>query len=48
MNCECCEMWGYTRVNAEEFDMDCKSVWFNHKPLKRPPVSWCYVEGKGR
>ena len=44
MNCEYCEMWGYTRVNADEFDMDCKSDWFNHKPLKRPPQSWCYVE----
>ena len=44
MNCEHCEMWGSVRVNAEEFDMDCKSDWFNHKPLKRPPQSWCYVE----
>ena len=44
MNCENCELWGYTRVNAEEFDMDCKSDWFNHKPLTRPPQSWCYVE----
>ena len=43
MNCEHCEMWGSVRVNAEEFDMDCKSDWFNHKPLKRPPQSWCYV-----
>ena len=44
MNCEHCEMWGYTRVNADEFDMDCKSDWLNHKPLTRPPQSWCYVE----
>ena len=44
MNCEYCEMWGSVRVNAEEFDMDCKSDWFNHKPLQRPPQSWCYVE----
>ena len=44
MNCEYCEMWGSVRVNAEEFDMDCKSDWFNHKPLKRPPQSWGYVE----
>ena len=44
MDCEHCEMWGYTRVNADEFDMDCKSDWFNHKPLKRPPQSWCYIE----
>ena len=44
MDCEYCEMWGSVRVNAEEFDMDCKSDWFNHKPLKRPPQSWCYVE----
>ena len=44
LNCEYCEMWGSVRVNAEEFDMDCKSDWFNHKPLKRPPQSWCYVD----
>ena len=44
MNCEHCEMWGYTRINAEEFDMDCKSDWYNHKPLTRPPQSWCYVD----
>ena len=44
LNCEHCEMWGSVRVNAEEFDMDCKSDWFNHKPLTRPPQSWCYVE----
>lgn len=44
MNCEYCEMWGYTRVNADEFDMDCKSDWPLHKTLKRPPQSWCYVE----
>lgn len=43
MSCEHCEMWGSVRVNAEEFDMDCKSDWVNHKPLKRPPQSWCYV-----
>ena len=46
MNCEYCKMWGSVRVNAEEFDMDCKSDWFNHKPLKRPPQSWCYVEAQ--
>lgn len=45
MDCEYCEMWGRIRVNADEFDMDCKSNWFNHKPLTRPPQSWCYVEG---
>lgn len=44
LNCEHCEQWGYTRVNADEFDMDCKSDWFNHKPLTRAPQSWCYVE----
>ena len=44
LNCEHCEMWGSVRVNAEEFDIDCKSDWFNHKPLTRPPQSWCYVE----
>ena len=47
LNCEYCEMWGSARVNAEEFDMDCKSDWFNHKPLTRPPQSWCYVEKGG-
>ena len=44
MNCELCKMWGHTRVNADEFDMDCKSDWVNHKPILRPPQSWCYVE----
>ena len=44
MRCEFCDLWGSVRVNAEEFDMDCKSDWFMHKPLKRPPQSWCYVE----
>ncbi len=43
LNCEYCEMWGSVRVNAEEFDMDCKSDWFNHKPLTRPFQSWGYV-----
>lgn len=31
-----------TIVDAQE--QDCKSDWFMHKPLKRPPQSWCYVE----
>ncbi len=44
MDCEYCEMWDSVRVNADEFDMDCKSDWFMHKPIKRPPQSWCYVE----
>lgn len=44
MDCELCKMWGYTRVNADEFDMDCKSDWVNHTPILRPPQSWCYVE----
>ena len=44
MDCEYCEMWDSVRVNADEFDMDCKSDWFMHKPLTRPPQSWCYVE----
>ena len=48
MNCEYCEMLGYTRVNADEFDMDCKSDWHLHKTLKRPPQSWCYVEELGK
>lgn len=44
MDCELCKMWGHTRVNADEFDMDCRSDWVNHKPILRPPQSWCYVE----
>ena len=44
MDCELCKMWGYTRVNADEFDMDCKSDWVNHTPILRPTQSWCYVE----
>lgn len=44
MKCEHCKMWRYTRVNADEFDMDCKSDWINHKSISRPPQSWCYVE----
>ena len=44
MDCELCKMRGYTRVNVDEFDMDCKSDWINHKPILRPPQSWCYVE----
>lgn len=43
-DCPNCEYYGYTRVNAEEFDMDCKSGFYGHKPLKKPPQSWCYVE----
>ena len=48
MNCELCKMWGHTRVNADEFDMDCKSDWVNHKSIIRPPQSWCYVEEGAR
>lgn len=44
MECEHCKMWRYTRVNSDEFDMDCKSDWINHKSISRPPQSWCYVE----
>ncbi len=44
MDCELCKMWGHTRVNADEFDMDCKSDWVNHKPILRPPQSWCYAK----
>ncbi|MGN0599294.1 MAG: ASCH domain-containing protein [Oscillospiraceae bacterium] len=43
-DCTNCEMWQYVRVNADEYDMDCSSEIHGHKPLKRPPQSWCYVE----
>ena len=43
-DCTNCEMWQYVRVNADEYDMDCLSEIDRHKPLKRPPQSWCYVE----
>lgn len=43
-DCPSCEYYGYTRVNAEEFDMDCASGFYGHKLMKRPPQSWCYVE----
>lgn len=43
-DCTNCEMWQYVRVNADEYDMDCSSEIDRHKPLKRPPQSWCYVE----
>lgn len=42
--CQNCGFWKYTRVNAEEHDMDCSSGLYGHKPLTRPPQSWCYVE----
>lgn len=42
-DCPNCEYYGYVRVNAEEFDMECASGFYAHKPLKRPPQSWCYV-----
>lgn len=43
-DCTNCEYWRSVRVNSEEFDMDCDSGMYGHKPLKRPPQSWCYVE----
>lgn len=42
-NCEDCAWWLPTRVNADEFDMDCASGFYGYKPLNRPPQSWCYV-----
>lgn len=42
--CEECDLWQNMRVNAHEYDMDCSSNFYGHKPLKRPPQSWCYVE----
>lgn len=43
-DCTNCEMWQYVRVNADEYDMDCTSEIDRHKPLKKAPQSWCYVE----
>lgn len=42
--CEECNLWQSVRVNADEYDMDCSSNFYGHKPLKKPPQSWCYVE----
>lgn len=42
--CERCGLWRNVKVNAEEFDMECSSDLYGHRPLKRPPQSWCYVE----
>lgn len=44
MGCEDCDYWKSVRVNADEFDMDCDSGMHGHKPIKRAPQSWCYVE----
>lgn len=41
--CPNCDFWKPVRVNAEEYDMDCSSGFCGHKPLTRPPESWCYV-----
>lgn len=43
-NCADCDWWKYTRVNGDEFDMECSSPLYGYKPLKRPPQSWCYVK----
>ena len=45
--CEYCDLWQNVRVNADEYDMDCSSDYYGHKPIKRPPQSWCYVEECG-
>lgn len=42
--CEDCDLWQWVRVNADEFDMECSSSIYGHKPLKKSPQSWCYVE----
>lgn len=45
--CEDCEHWGYTRVNADEFDMDCDIggfLGYEKIQITSPPQSWCYVE----
>ena len=44
MGCEDCDYWKSVRVNADEFDMECDSGMHGHKPIKRAPQSWCYVE----
>lgn len=44
MGCENCDYWKSVRVNADEFDMDCDSGMHGHKPIKRAPQSWCYIE----
>lgn len=44
--CEDCHFWQSVRVNADEFDMECASDFYGHIPLKRPPISWCYVEAR--
>lgn len=42
--CEYCNLWKYIKVNKDEYDMECSSSFYGHKPLKRAPQSWCYVE----
>lgn len=42
--CEYCNLWKYIKVNKDEYDMECSSNFYGHKPLKRAPQSWCYVE----
>ena len=44
--CEDCDFWKSVRVNADEYDMECSSSIYGHRPLKRPPQSWCYVESE--
>lgn len=45
-DCPNCIFWQYKRVNSDEFDMDCSSLFDGYKPIKDPPQSWCYVEEK--
>lgn len=42
--CEECDLWKNVKVNADEYDMDCSSDFYGHRPLKKPPQSWCYME----
>lgn len=42
--CENCDLWESVRIN-EEYDMECASKRYGYVPIKRPPQSWCYIEG---
>lgn len=47
-DCPNCEFWKCDMVNQHERDMDCTNSSYPLRPLKRPPQSWCYVEGMGK
>ena len=46
--CEHCAHWKYMPVNSNEYDYDCDChrMLDNPIPLRRPPQSWQYVEGR--